>query len=101
MQSKIDFNAWIKRTGEAPVILDSLKTAKSVNRLKAYYINNGWFNAEVSSKVDSLENKKATVQYEVKRGQAYFCPCLLWPAPRPRSPFRNTFNLFPDACFYD
>ena len=43
VQSKKGINAWWKRTGEAPVILDDAKTEKSITRLRSYYFQNGWF----------------------------------------------------------
>ena len=71
LRAKIAFNSWLKRTGEAPVIIDSLRTKKSVNRLEAYYINNGWFNAKATSKVNTLDNKRATLDYTVNKGKPY------------------------------
>ena len=71
LQSKISFNKWIKKTGEAPVIVDETKTKKSENRLASYYINNGWFNTEVSSKTDKQKDQRASVDYFVKTGNPY------------------------------
>jgi hypothetical protein len=50
---------FLKETGEAPVIADTLKSIKSLTRLKSYYFNNGYFNFEASYKMDSLAPKKA------------------------------------------
>ena len=36
-QSSLDYNNWIRSTGEAPVILDSLKTIKSKSNLEKYF----------------------------------------------------------------
>ncbi len=71
LQSKINFNKWLKKTGEAPVIVQAKKTQKSVKNLKAYYFNNGWFNAEVTAKTDTISPKKATVTYNVLKNKAY------------------------------
>src|SRR5690606_24235400 len=51
-------------------------TARSEKQLEAYYFNNGWFNVEVSSKTDTLENKKATISYFVKTGEPYIVDSL-------------------------
>ena len=77
LQTKINFNAWLKKTGEAPVIVDSLRTKKSIQRLEAYYINNGWFNTKATSKVNTQENKRATVDYTVITGKPYSIDSLI------------------------
>src|SRR5690606_24300953 len=41
---KINFNNWLMKTGEAPVIIDPEKTEKSAERLKLYYDTKGYFN---------------------------------------------------------
>jgi len=71
--SKKEFNQWIKRTGEAPVVLNKEQADKSVNRLKSWYWNNGWFNVESDYKVLPIENKdkRAKVEYYVKPGKPY------------------------------
>lgn len=67
----VNFNQWIKRTGEAPVIIDKELAKKSTNRLKAWYFNNGWFNAETSFEINPLENKKGEISYYVKTQKPY------------------------------
>ncbi len=71
--SKKEFNQWIKRTGEAPVVLNKEQADKSVNRLKSWYWNNGWFNVEADYKVLPIENKekRAKVEYYIKPGKPY------------------------------
>ncbi|MDO6595301.1 BamA/TamA family outer membrane protein [Oceanihabitans sp. 2_MG-2023] len=76
LQAKINFNAWLKKTGEAPVIVNETRTKKSLNILEAYYFNNGWFNVKASAKTDTLTNKKATIKYTVNTGKAYFVDSL-------------------------
>ncbi|MDO6758616.1 BamA/TamA family outer membrane protein [Tamlana sp. 2_MG-2023] len=70
-KSAIGFNNWLKETGEAPVIINESKAKKSVNRLEAYYINNGWFNAEANYNIIEEKDKKAAIKYEVKTGAAF------------------------------
>ncbi|MDX1543186.1 MAG: BamA/TamA family outer membrane protein [Christiangramia sp.] len=67
LHSRKEFNEWIKRTGEAPVIVDEEETKKSENRLKSWYWNNGWFNVETDYKIIPLEEKekRARVEYYV------------------------------------
>lgn len=43
IQSRKNFNSWLKRTGETPMILNEEKTMKTVNNLRKYYYSKGWF----------------------------------------------------------
>lgn len=71
IESRKGFNNWLKKTGEAPVVVDSAKTRKSIKNLKDYHINNGWFDAKASYMVDKKETKRAEINYEVTTGTAY------------------------------
>ncbi len=71
IKSRINFNKWLKRTGEAPVILNDTLTKKSIKRLENYYFNNGWFDVEASNDSVNKSNKKVTVDYKVKTGKPY------------------------------
>ncbi|KAB1069044.1 BamA/TamA family outer membrane protein [Tamlana haliotis] len=70
-RSAIGFNNWLKETGEPPVIISEVKAKKSVNRLEAYYINNGWFNAEAHYKIIEAGEKRASIKYDVNTGTGY------------------------------
>lgn len=69
--SYVNFNEWLKKTGEAPVIVDEALTKKSAERLKAWYWNEGWFNAETSYKILPQENKRAKIEYFVTTKEPY------------------------------
>ena len=71
IDSKKDFNSWLKKTGEPPVIIDTLRTKKSTTNLKMYYYKNGWFNADASYKIDTTGTKRAKVNYYVETGNPY------------------------------
>ncbi|WP_445736325.1 translocation and assembly module lipoprotein TamL [Mariniflexile sp.] len=71
IENRMAFNSWLKRTGEAPVIVDEEKAKKSVIRLKDYYIYNGWFDANATYNINKNENKRAEVEYVVKTGKPY------------------------------
>ncbi|MGX7667457.1 translocation and assembly module lipoprotein TamL [Flavobacterium pedocola] len=62
---------FLKKNGEAPVIIDETKTKKSKNRFLAYYFNKGFFNTKVNYKIDTLKNKRGTVQYDIITGKPY------------------------------
>lgn len=65
------YNDFLKRVGEAPVVLDSIKTLKSKKRLVAYYLNRGYFDAKIDTKMDTLKNRKARVSYLIKTGKPF------------------------------
>ncbi|AWG21232.1 hypothetical protein FFWV33_06630 [Flavobacterium faecale] len=62
---------FLKKTGEPPVIIDTVKSAKSVSRLKYYYFNNGYFNVDAEYKLDSLKSKKGQIRYTITTGNPY------------------------------
>ena len=47
----VNINEWIKETGEPPAIVSEEKSERSAERLKAWYWNNGWFNAETDYEI--------------------------------------------------
>jgi outer membrane protein assembly factor BamA len=63
---------FLKETGEAPVLVDTLKATKSMTRLRSYYFNNGYFDIKASYKTDSLSPKKAQIKYFLATGNPYF-----------------------------
>lgn len=65
-----NFNAWLKRSGEAPRILDETKAEKTKSRLRAYYYKRGWLYNEVEYEIDrDSSDKRATVTYKVNRNK--------------------------------
>lgn len=68
----LGFSNFLKETGEAPVIADTLRSEKSLTRLRSYYFNNGYFNIKASYKLDSLAPKKAKMAYFLTPGNPYF-----------------------------
>lgn len=63
------FSNFLKRTGEAPVIIDDKRIQSSRNRLKAYYtFNLGYFDVQVNTKRDTVGKKKGSVTYEIITG---------------------------------
>ncbi|WP_342157088.1 translocation and assembly module lipoprotein TamL [Joostella sp. CR20] len=71
---KINFNNWLKKTGEAPVIIDKAKTLKSAERLQQYYETKGYFNNDVTFEIDTTEQKekRAAVNYKITTGPTYY-----------------------------
>ncbi len=78
LHSKVEFNDWLKRTGEAPVIVSEEETKKSENRLKSWYWNNGWFNVETDYTIIPLleKEKRARIEYHVTPHEPYIIDSL-------------------------
>lgn len=62
---------FLKKTGEAPVIIDSTKTQKSLSRLQYYFFNNGFFNVEANFEHDTLSLKRGKIKYNITTNKAY------------------------------
>ena len=69
MYSGID--NFLRKAGEAPIILDTTSTKKSLKRLKSYYFNRGYFDVSANYKIDSLSKKKVKLRYDIKTGNPY------------------------------
>ncbi|HET7361864.1 MAG TPA: outer membrane protein assembly factor, partial [Salinimicrobium sp.] len=67
----LNFNQWLKKVGEAPVIVEEDLTQKSAERLKAWYWNKGWFDTETSYEIIPRENKRAAIEYFVTKHEPY------------------------------
>ncbi|WP_439151414.1 BamA/TamA family outer membrane protein [Winogradskyella sp.] len=76
IESKRNFNAWLKRTGEAPTILDEEKTIKTVTNLRKYYYSKGWFNNEVNYEIVRDSNKRAQVTYKITKKEPYILDAI-------------------------
>ncbi|MHC5200642.1 translocation and assembly module lipoprotein TamL [Myroides sp. LJL119] len=69
-------NNFLITTGEPPVLYDSLRSAKSVTRLKNHYFNKGFFDTKVQSHVDTLNDKKVKAIYQITTGEPYYIDSL-------------------------
>ena len=58
-------NNFLKKTGEPPVIVDTIRSAKSISRIKYYYFNKGFFDVKADFKLDSISVKKAKIKYTI------------------------------------
>ena len=71
IQSRKNFNSWLKRTGEAPTIFDEDKAIKTTTNLRKYYFSKGWFNNQIEYNVEKDSNKLAQVTYKVTKKKPY------------------------------
>jgi len=76
IETRKNFNNWLKRTGEPPVIVDEEKTQKSTTQLKKYYFSKGWFDVETSYDIIKQENQRASITYNVNTGKPYILDSL-------------------------
>lgn len=66
-------SSFFSRIGEAPVILDSIKTRKGAEQLQYYYFNRGYFGAKTDYKISLYEKKRwARVDYYVTPGARFY-----------------------------
>ncbi len=68
---KWKMNQWWLNNGEAPVLFNQVKTNNTVDNLEIHFYNEGFFNTKVTSTVEKLKNKRATVSYNVETGTAF------------------------------
>ena len=68
---KLDFNNWLRKNGEAPSTIDSIKINLTNSRFKQYYNNLGYFNARSTAKTDSIGHRKASVHYNIETGAVF------------------------------
>ncbi|MDB2606567.1 BamA/TamA family outer membrane protein [Zobellia sp.] len=63
---------WLKKIGEAPSILDTTTTKRSLERLSAYYGSKGYFNNNTSYEIDTLlEKRRVSVSYNIDLGKPF------------------------------
>lgn len=66
------FKRWMKRAiGEAPVVLDTVKTHRTVTQVAQFMKNEGYFNALVSDSIEYKRRSKAHVMYRISSGEPY------------------------------
>jgi len=71
---KTDFNQWKIKNGEKLELIDSTKTKISIENLKSFYKNNGYFNSEIKTKtIFNLKNNNyGKVVYNINLGNQYY-----------------------------
>jgi outer membrane protein insertion porin family len=70
LKKKLEYGNTVMRTGNDVVILDSTKTNATVNNLKGYLVNHGFFDAKVNYEVEA-KKQKAFITYLIKENQPY------------------------------
>jgi len=67
----INFNNWLKNTGEPPAILDTLKINSSKKRIQQYYKNLGYYDVKVVINPIHDKTKKVVLKYLIYPGKQY------------------------------
>ncbi len=62
---------WLKKIGEAPAVLDTTDTRRTLERLSAYYGSKGYFNNNTTYQIDTLKKKRVALDYKVDLGKAF------------------------------
>ncbi|WP_149304740.1 translocation and assembly module lipoprotein TamL [Pareuzebyella sediminis] len=62
---------WLKKIGESPVIIDTVKTKRSLERLRAYYGSKGYFNNNTTYVIDTVKKKRGAIEYKIDLGQPF------------------------------
>ena len=70
-RNKRAVNNWFLNKGEAPVIYDELKTSRSVNTLKDYFISKGFFEVEVNFDTLKVGDQELEVTYNIEPNTQY------------------------------
>jgi len=82
--SKLDktngWNRWLRKNGEEPVIWQKNLTKTSVEQLNLFFINKGYYFANISDTV-ILKKKKADVKYNIKTGWPYTVSKITYSIP--------------------
>lgn len=65
------WSSFLIKTGEAPVLFDSISTQKSLKRLESYYYNKGYFDVKARFTRDTSTVKKTNVKYNIALNKAY------------------------------
>nr|WP_321414245.1 BamA/TamA family outer membrane protein [uncultured Allomuricauda sp.] len=66
------YSEFLKRIGEPPVVIDTLKTNKSVSKLESYYNSKGYFNNTGEFEIiEGNKAKKAQIEYRVTLNKPY------------------------------
>ncbi|PDS24208.1 translocation and assembly module lipoprotein TamL [Flavobacterium branchiophilum] len=67
----LGIHRFLKKNGEAPVVLDVLRTNRTLKRINAYYDSQGYFRVKSTFKLDTLEGNKAKISYIINKGTPY------------------------------
>jgi len=66
------YSEWLKKIGEPPVIIDTSKTRKTLQRLSSFYGSKGFFNNTTSYAIKEEKRKqRAAIEYSIALGKPF------------------------------
>ena len=65
------FNQWLRKIGEAPVILDTAEVKNSTRQISNFVESRGYFQAVVDDSIEYRKKSRARVYYEVWTGKPF------------------------------
>lgn len=93
----VDFNNWLKKTGEPPAIIDVNKITLTQKLFDTYYRNMGYFNAVTTAEIDSIAPQKVALGYRVETGPQYYLDSIAVVAASPA--IDSLYNTQKDNSF--
>ncbi len=80
----VNFHEGLKNSGEPPHIVELDKIEKSKENLKAWYFNQGWFNAVINHRIeeDTLK-QKAKIYYDIEPKKPYYIDSISYSISSP------------------
>lgn len=66
------WHSFLRKTGEPPIIIDTTKVKRSAKRLRAFYFNQGYFDAKATFEASYKENKRGEIKYIINKGEPSF-----------------------------
>ena len=71
------YSDWLKKIGEAPVVIDTSKARKTLQRLNSFYGSKGYFNNSTTYEIKEEKRKqRAAIDYQVTLGKPYIIDSL-------------------------
>lgn len=65
------YSEWLKNIGESPVIIDTSKARRSLERLSAYYGSKGYFNNTTTYSIIPTRKQRAEINYNINLGKPF------------------------------
>lgn len=65
------YSEWLKKIGEAPVVIDTNRTRRSLERLSAYYGSKGYFNNTTTYSIIPTRKQHAEINYNITLGKPF------------------------------
>ncbi|MEZ2415377.1 BamA/TamA family outer membrane protein [Muriicola sp. E247] len=71
------YSEWLKKIGEAPVVIDTSRARKTLQRLNSYYGSKGYFNNSTTFKIrEEKREQRAAIDYNVTLGKPFYIDSL-------------------------